>query len=364
MSKAKTHEQYVDELKNIHDNIEVLEVYKGANEKIKHRCTIHNYEWCATPGSLLFKANCPKCGTNYRRTNDDYILELKEKNPNVIALEKFINMSTPIKHLCLIHNCEWETTPERALKGCGCEECAKERLSKSNSKTNEQFLVELEKIHPNIIPLEEYTRANKKMRFKCNIDGYEWCTSATSVLNHNCPKCSNRSKPTITELNNKAKEINPYITVVGEYKNARTPIRVKCELDNFEWEVRPDVLLNGIKCPVCNKKSIGELNIIYYLDTHNIEYEYQKTFKDCVYVKPLHFDFYIPKYNICIEYDGVQHYKPIDFANKGRDWAEESYLKNKEKDMIKNDYCKTNNIKLVRIPYYKNVEEELNLLFA
>lgn len=363
-STAKTHEQYVDELKNIHDNIEVLEEYKGANKRLLHKCIIHNYEWYATPANLLYGKGCPKCSNTYRRTNDDYIKELKENNPNIIALEKYINANIPIKHKCLIHNYEWFTTPSRALKGVGCKECQRIKLSKGNLKTNEEFLAELKNIHPNIIPLEEYVGASTIMKFKCNIDGYEWSTSPSSVLNHNCPKCSKRAKPTVEELNYKVKELNPYITVIGEYVNAHTPIKVKCDVDNFEWEMIPDVLLRGVKCPICGTKSLGEINIIHYLNEHNIEYKYQKTFKDCKYIKPLHFDFYLPKYNMCIEYDGIQHYKPIDFANKGEDWAEEMFNKNLMKDTIKDQYCKDNGITLVRIPYFKNVEEELNLLFA
>lgn len=74
--------------------------------------------------------------------------------------------------------------------------------------------------------------------------------------------------------------------------------------------------------------------------------------KNCV------FDFYLPDYNILIEYDGEQHFKPVDFASKGLEWATKIFEYNQIKDKIKNDYCKDNNIRLIRIPYwdFDNIE--------
>ena len=77
-------------------------------------------------------------------------------------------------------------------------------------------------------------------------------------------------------------------------------------------------------------------------------------------INPLPFDFYLPQLNKCIEYDGGQHYFPVDFAGKGMEHAEEQFRKTQYRDKIKNDYCKNNGISLLRIPYFKNVEEELN----
>ena len=73
------------------------------------------------------------------------------------------------------------------------------------------------------------------------------------------------------------------------------------------------------------------------------------------------FDFYLPDYNAIIEYDGEQHFMPVDFANKGAELATNSYNKNLKRDEIKNKYCKDNDIRLIRIPYYEydNIESIL-----
>ncbi len=65
------------------------------------------------------------------------------------------------------------------------------------------------------------------------------------------------------------------------------------------------------------------------------------------------FDFYIPELNLCIEYDGEQHYYPINGMG-----GEEGFKRRIENDEIKNKYCKDNGIELLRIPYWKRDEIE------
>ena len=80
--------------------------------------------------------------------------------------------------------------------------------------------------------------------------------------------------------------------------------------------------------------------IDFYDANNNILYESQYSFKDCRNTLPLPFDFYLTDYNVCIEYDGRQHYKVNDFFG-----GEEAFEKLKINDAIKSEYCKNNNIK-------------------
>lgn len=101
----------------------------------------------------------------------------------------------------------------------------------------------------------------------------------------------------------------------------------------------------------CQSCSIGEKIIEEYLKNNNIKYDKQKRFADCRYKNPLPFDFYLPKGKICIEYQGQQHYEPVDFAGKGKEWAKKQLQLNQIRDEIKRTYCKNNGIKLVEISY-------------
>ena len=66
----------------------------------------------------------------------------------------------------------------------------------------------------------------------------------------------------------------------------------------------------------------------------------------------------MPKYNICIEYDGLQHFEPCTFGGVSQNKAQKAFELTKIKDNIKTEYCKNNNIKLIRISYkdYKDIE--------
>lgn len=98
--------------------------------------------------------------------------------------------------------------------------------------------------------------------------------------------------------------------------------------------------------------SKGEQKISSLLKEHNIKFEKQKTFETCRFKDTnalAYFDFYLSEYNILIEYDGIQHFK---YFSSG--WnTKEKYLKTVEHDNFKNNWCKENGIKLIRIPYTK-----------
>ena len=71
----------------------------------------------------------------------------------------------------------------------------------------------------------------------------------------------------------------------------------------------------------------------------------------------LPFDFYLPEYNACIEYQGQQHYTPIEVFK-----GESGFELRQKHDEMKRNFCIKNNIKLIEIPYweYNNIEKILN----
>jgi hypothetical protein len=119
-------------------------------------------------------------------------------------------------------------------------------------------------------------------------------------------------------------------------------------------------------CKKCSRSiSKGELRIYNYLNNKGCIFETEFTFEDCKYINVLYFDFALfDNYNnlIClIEYDGEQHFRPVNF-NGITDKALSSHEATVLRDKIKNQYCKDNNIKLIRIPYwqFKKTEQILD----
>lgn len=174
-----------------------------------------------------------------------------------------------------------------------------------------------------------------------------------------CPYCAGKYKTTddfISEI--KDKSVNTII--IGEYTGLYDKIKCQCKKCGNIWETTPACLKNGSGCPVC-ALSHGESKIANLFNQYGIEYEVQKGFDDCRHMQKLKFDFYLPAINTAIEFDGQQHFYPVDFANKGAIWAEQAYNKNILRDKIKDKYCIENNISLIRIPYYDydNIESIL-----
>ena len=103
--------------------------------------------------------------------------------------------------------------------------------------------------------------------------------------------------------------------------------------------------------------STWELFIAKKLQSIGIKYEKEYAFDDCRNIYPLRFDFYIPSINTCIEYDGEQHYRPVEYFG-----GEEAFKQRVINDNIKTQYCKDNNIRLIRISSKSEDEIEETLL--
>ena len=355
MSKKKTHEEYVAELARINPNIEVVGVYSGAHTKILHRCKIDGYEWFVSPNNILKGRGCPKCAGKMKRTQEEYIKEVSLINSNIKVLGTYINNNTPILHECLIHNVKWNAVPYSVLDGHGCRKCGNEILANDRRKNREQYVRDLMEVNPNIIVVGEYINAHTPTLHRCLIDGYEWYAKPNNILSgRGCPKCGGTMKKLHEEYVEELALINPSVEVIGQYIDAKTPISHKCLIDGCVWDSSPTNMLSKGGCPQCNE-SLGERQVRQWLEKRDIKYEFQKPFKDCCDKKPLPFDFYLENYNVAIEYQGGQHYYPVDYFG-----GEEKFKLQQKHDNIKREYCKNNGIRLLEIPYYKKVEEELN----
>lgn len=141
-------------------------------------------------------------------------------------------------------------------------------------------------------------------------------------------------------------------------------IWIKCQedLSHKSYQVTPSNFYIGSRCPIC-KLSKGEIKIKQWLDMNNIIYEIYKEFQGLIGLNNgnLSYDFYLPKHNLLIEHQGIQHEEPIDFEGKGIEYAKEQFEYQQEHDRRKREYSKNNNINLLEIWYYdfKHIEEIL-----
>lgn len=132
-----------------------------------------------------------------------------------------------------------------------------------------------------------------------------------------------------------------------ENRNTRYLVRCDC---GKEYITYANGLISGqITSCGCVRSSRGENKVKEILDNNQINYETQKRFFNFRYSDTNgvpHFDFYLPEYNTCIEYDGEQHFKPTYNFD-----TNESFKLRQQHDEEKNNYCKEHKIILIRIPY-------------
>lgn len=357
--RKKTHEEYVEELKVKNPTVEVIGKYVDSHTKIMHKCLNDGcgYEWEAAPNNIIRGRGCPKCNGKINRTNEDYINQVSLIHPNIIVLGTYKNNITPILHKCIVHNFEWDAYPCNILSGHGCPKCRDDKLSNERKKSQEEYIEDVKSINGNIEVVGKYINAHTPIIHKClnNGCGYEWMAKPNNILaGKGCPMCYGRMLKSNDEYIKEIHELNPDIEVVGAYVNAKTPIEHRCKICNHTWIASPTNVLNGTGCPICHESS-GERRIRQWLDNNGVLYVFQKIFDDCRDKNPLPFDFYLPEHNMCIEYNGGQHYFPVEHFG-----GQEAFELRVKHDEIKMKYCKDNNIRLLVIPYDKDVNEELN----
>lgn len=371
-----THEQFMKNFykKNKHaQDIEILGIYKNNHTKIKCKCKIDEHQWEATPNNLLNGSGCPKCAGKIKPTTEEFINELQQINPNIKVLGTYINSQTKILCKCKIDGYEWEALPNHLLNGHGCPKCGIKRASGNNTKTHEQFMQNLYEKNiqaQNIEIIGTYIKDSVKIKCRCKICDHEWTVRPNSLLHGcGCPKCgkkraAQKQSKTHEQFIIELHQINPDIEILGHYKNNKTKIKCRCKKCGHEWSTKPDDLLKEHGCPKCNI-SRGEKRIAQYLDNLGIDYIYNMCyFKDLVgtgggLLRP---DFIIPSLKIWIEYDGMQHSKPVNFRGAMSEQQLHYRFKyTQQNDQIKNQYAKDNNWTLIRIPFteYDNIEQIL-----
>lgn len=224
--------------------------------------------------------------------------------------------------------------------------------SNNKKQTTEQFIEKSKSIYGDIFLYDKtvYVNVNSKVIVTCKIHGdYEQFVKV-HYNGAGCTKCSRRSKHTTKTFIEEAYKIHSdrynYDKVVYG-KNNKQKLTITCKIHG-DFLQRANDHLSGkgcVKCAISDKMSKVVKDIRDVLDMKNVSYEMEKTFDDCKNILPLRFDFYLPTFNMCIEYDGLQHFESCG-------WGGEEKLKLTQKnDKIKNDYCIQNNIKLLRIKY-------------
>jgi len=298
-----------------------------------------------------------------RMTTDEFIEKAKEvhgdkytyDNVDYKGAGEFVNITCP-KHG------DFTQIASSHLLGRGCRDCNYE-----NHRFNtDEFIERAKKVHGDKYTYDnvDYKTNKENVYITCPKHGDFPQQPSTHLQGAGCPKCSHESRRYNTdEFIEKAKKVHgdKYTYDDVDYKGAHTLVNITCP-KHGDFPQSPSNHLQGNGCPTCLEPK-GELIIAKLLNTLEIQFVRQKKFQDCKnlkvgrYCRRLPFDFYLPEFNTVIEYDGEQHFKPIE--KRG---GEERFKKTQINDEIKNKYCKENGIKMIRIPYTIKFDDILPLI--
>lgn len=202
----------------------------------------------------------------------------------------------------------------------------------------------------------EYKKSDDKVCVVCrekdmfgDEHGEFWVCAKTHIGIHKigCPKCSGKHKKTTEEFIREANYVHNdfYDYSKTEYKNASTKVCITCPEHGDFWQT-PNSHLSGQGCPVC-RQSVCERQINRLLRTNSIKFIPQYKTE---YLRPLSLDFFLPDYNIGIEVQGTQHFKPLRYYG-----GEETLKKVQERDERKLRLCNEHGISLL---YYSELKME------
>lgn len=309
------------------------------------------------------KQPCQYC--NHSKLKEIFDEEIASINPDIELLSVYVNWNTRIHCRCKIDGHEWWSAPSVLLSGGGCPVCGyRKNWDTRGRRTTQEFIDIMKEINSNIEIIGEYKGAHRFIKCRCRIDGCEWESYPCNLMNQTagCPECNAKNKRslfayTAEYLQEQADRHHIDIRITGQYVNSHTPIECYCNIHRIYYTTCPVTILSKHRngCPECSKAtSAGEREMLRVLrEEFEMNIVQQHSFANCKDKSALRFDAYDIDQNIAFEYQGGQHYTPVDWAGQGVDWAQANFLEIQRRDQIKRDYCHEHQIPLIEVPYWE-----------
>lgn len=370
MSKIVTTETFKQRVFDMYgDEYTVIGEYRGAHEKIEvlHKC---GYSYSVTPTNILNGRKCPKCSKRVQYTINDAKAIFKEHQKTLIA-DEIENVLTKMPFVCDLHESYGVqyATLSSVSRGGGCKLCKNEKARKSQPKLkyDQKSVVELFK-KSHLIVCSEYESMKKPISFYC--EKHKNMGVQTMTLNnflHQHSTCKYCARENISKLKSTPEdEIKRLLESMNlEYVDSKVDKKMTVSFmckkhQSYGVQCNSlDKIKRGQGCRLCSA-STGETMVSSILKENNIKYEFQKKFEGLVGEGhgQLSYDFYLPKYNTLIEYQGQQHYMIVDAFHA----TDEILKKQIHHDNLKREYAKENCISLIEVPYWLTRKKVENLI--
>lgn len=228
--------------------------------------------------------------------------------------------------------------------------------------TTEEWIKKAQTIHGNKFDYSkvDYQGNNKKITIICPIHGEFQQVAADHLKSkYGCPKCVIESKSLTTEqFIEKSKKVhgNKYNYSLVNYKGSNNKVKIICPIHGT-YEQEASVHLKGIGCPKCTLKNQTKLYEKLKESFPNKEILFEVGKEKISWLGLQRFDIYFSKYNIAVEYNGIQHYIPVKHFG-----GELKFQNQLEYDELKRQKCKENNCILFEVKYDYTEEDYQKLV--
>lgn len=298
-----------------------------------------------------------------RKTHEEFVEEIKEINPDVEIIGKYVNSKKHIDVVCKKCGTKYSSTPNNLLSGSKCRICSNKNSGIVRTKTNEQFLKELENLNAGIIALEPYCGKDKKIKFQCK-NNHVWESRPHDILRgYHCPFCSGNK---VLKGFNDMWTTNPNLASMLYDKNigyevseaSHKKLEFVCPQCGHHKFISPhQVRRQGLACPICSD-GISYPNkfimaLLSQLDVDNLENEYSPDWI-CNLRYDVHFSYKEQEY--IVEMDGG-----LGHGFRNNDPVREVGVSGKELDNYKDEMAQKHNIHVIRVDcFYTKMEERFS----
>ena len=385
MSKKITTQQFIEKAKQIHGNkySYAKTNYINSTTKVCIICPKHGEFWQLPQNH--FKYGCKECGNestgkHKRKSTEEFIEQSIKIHNNRYDYSK-VEYKTKNDKVCIIcpeHGEFWQIANNH-LKGHGCPKCGIKITSNAKLKSTEEFIKSAKLLYGEMFDYSKVNYINTKtpVCIICHAldengkeHGEFWQTPQSHLSGRKgCLKCksekiSNSKKSNTDDFIKKANKIHldKYDYSKVNYTSAHSKVTIICP-EHGEFEQTPNHHLNGQGCPIC-KSSKGELLVKNILTKYKIPFKSEVTYTTNEIVrnkKEFRIDFVITLNNhlYFIEYNGIQHYKPIEYFGGKCEFE----LQQKRDNYVRNFVLRhSDKISLLELNYKlkeKTVEEKI-----
>lgn len=354
--------------KNVYDYSEVS--YIHSSSPIVVVCRKHG-SFVLSPSSHLSGKGCPQCKVDHNQQlrivyRDKIVEQSKARFGDIFDYTQFVYVKKKKRatFICKLHNLSFLQYIESHLSGMvGCPQCLRDqRLERRH--TTEKFIAQAIAVHNHLYDYSrtEYVDSATAVIITCFKHGDFKQTPDQHLYGSKCQRCAAEGKLLgLDEFLQRAYKVHRdmYDYTQVEYVNSHTRVRIICpEHGIFEQTPFSHYYGKGQGCPQCHT-SKGEKDIQRILQQHKIAYEAQKRFVNCKNHRMLRFDFFLPTFSICIEYNGRQHYELIPHFGGIKDFKARL-----ENDDIKKRFCLDHNMHLLIIKYDEDIGQRLKTIIG